>query len=79
LACEYTIPSYLSAGAKEILKKILVTDPFRRYSVVAIRNHEWFKNGNSSSSNNHSDFASHEMDGIIVGTDSIPVLPDILS
>ena len=77
LACEYSLPSYLSVGAKDLLKKVLVTDPFRRYSVLAIRNSDWFKNGLSS--NNHGNLESHELDGIIVGTDPIPVLPDILS
>jgi len=75
LACEYTIPSYLSAGGKEILKKILVTDPFRRYSVMAIRNNDWFNTKEKSGNNVN----SHEMEGIIIGTDEIPVLPDILS
>ena len=33
LACEYTLPSYLSSNVKDLMRKILVTDPYRRYSV----------------------------------------------
>lgn len=43
LACDYSLPNYLSGSAKEIMKKILVTDPFRRYSVQQIKAHDWFK------------------------------------
>jgi serine/threonine protein kinase len=33
LACEYSLPSYLSSNVKDLMRKILVTDPYRRYSV----------------------------------------------
>ena len=43
LACEYSLPSYLSSNVKDLMRKILVTDPYRRYSVQAIKGTEWFR------------------------------------
>lgn len=87
LACEYSLPSYLSNNCKDLMRKILVTDPYRRYSVQAIKNSEWFRtaaNGlqasNANASFSHAQKTqSSELEGIIIGKDSIPILPDILS
>lgn len=67
LACDYTIPSFISAANKDLITKILNTDPNKRYRISDIRSHEWY-----------SKVKSVEMDGIIIGKDKIPVLQDAL-
>ena len=40
---DFDIPSFVSLQAKDLLTKILNTDPDKRYSISDIRNHVWFK------------------------------------
>ena len=39
---KYKIPEFLSDGAKDIISKILVTDPKKRYTIEQIKKHPWF-------------------------------------
>jgi 5'-AMP-activated protein kinase, catalytic alpha subunit len=38
----YILPSFLSESSKDLVSKILVTDPQRRLSIDGIRSHPWF-------------------------------------
>jgi 5'-AMP-activated protein kinase catalytic alpha subunit len=42
LACDYLIPGFISASCKELIRKILNTDPLERIKVSDIRAHEWY-------------------------------------
>ncbi|CAH9095782.1 unnamed protein product [Cuscuta epithymum] len=39
----YTLPSHLSAGARNLIPQMLVVDPLKRISITGIRQHPWFK------------------------------------
>jgi 5'-AMP-activated protein kinase catalytic alpha subunit len=39
---EFSIPSSVSPSAKDLIKKILNTNPNKRYTIEEIKNHEWF-------------------------------------
>lgn len=41
----YNLPSYLSAGARSLLQKMLVVNPINRITIEGIRDHAWFKEG----------------------------------
>lgn len=62
LSANYQIPSFVSPECKDLLKRILDTDPRTRYSISEIRNHTWYKQAQPE-----------EKDGIIVGINPIPV------
>jgi 5'-AMP-activated protein kinase catalytic alpha subunit len=62
----FELPEFLSRSAKDLLKKILNTDPETRYKIVDIRKHSWMKSAMSNIEN--------QSEGIIVGYNSIPVL-----
>lgn len=38
----YILPSYLSDSSKDIISKMLVTDPLKRINIEEIRRHPWF-------------------------------------
>jgi 5'-AMP-activated protein kinase catalytic alpha subunit len=42
----YTLPKFLSYTLKDLIRKILVTDPNKRYNFEQIRNHPWFSLNN---------------------------------
>jgi 5'-AMP-activated protein kinase catalytic alpha subunit len=42
LSCDYLIPGFISAQCKDLIKKILNTDPNTRISIKDLKNHEWF-------------------------------------
>lgn len=65
LACDYKIPTSVSGSLKELMKKILNTSPEKRITVAELRAHEWYTK-----------IRSVELDGIIVGKDSIPVIDE---
>ena len=67
LACDYVIPGFISPSNKDLLQKILNTDPAKRFKITDIRTHEWYTK-----------IRSVEMEGIIVGKDRIPVIHDQL-
>jgi len=66
LNCDYLIPGFISANCKEMIKKILNTDPVTRPKAVEIRKHPWYQL-----------IESVEMEGIIVGQETIPIIEDI--
>ncbi|XP_057805129.1 SNF1-related protein kinase catalytic subunit alpha KIN10-like [Salvia miltiorrhiza] len=39
----YTLPSHLSAGARDLIPRMLVVDPMKRITTREIRQHPWFK------------------------------------
>lgn len=68
LNCDYLIPGFISKSSKDLIKKILNTDPTKRLAIKEIRSHEWYAQIKSS-----------EIDGIVVNKDRIPVLEEYLS
>jgi len=40
---KFSIPEHVSSNCKDLLKKILVTDPNKRITIKQIKNHPWFK------------------------------------
>ena len=64
LSGEYKIPKHLSEDAKDILSKILNTNPEKRFRVEDIRKHKWWALGSSQKNYSH---------GIIVGYNRIPI------
>jgi 5'-AMP-activated protein kinase catalytic alpha subunit len=43
LSGEFSIPKFVSSEGKDLIKRILNTDPEERYTAKDIRNHSWFK------------------------------------
>ena len=43
LNAEYSLPKFLSDDAKDFISKIFVTDPEKRISMAAIREHPWYQ------------------------------------
>lgn len=41
MSAEYTLPKFLSGQCKDLIRRILNTDPETRYQVSDIRNHTW--------------------------------------
>lgn len=63
---KFTIPSYVSEPCKDLLKKILTTDPSKRISINQIKNHPWYKLNNAKIS-----------DGLFINYHVIPVIKAI--
>ena len=42
LNCDYLIPGFISQGCKDLIKKILNTDPNTRLKIHDIRSHDWY-------------------------------------
>lgn len=40
---DYQIPSFVSSKARDLLKRVLNTDPKSRYNIKQIKSHPWFK------------------------------------
>ena len=62
LSANYQIPSFVTPEWRDLIKKILDTDPRTRLTIPEIRDHPWYKQ-----------VAPNEKDGIIVGINAIPV------
>jgi hypothetical protein len=43
MSAEYTLPKFLSAEAKDLIKNIFITNPDERFGVEEIRSHPWYK------------------------------------
>ena len=56
LNCDYLLPGFISSSCKDLIKKVLNTDPGKRLKLQEIREHEWY-----------SQITSVELEGIIVG------------
>ncbi len=67
LSCDYLIPGFISANCKDLIKKILNTDPQTRFTIKDIRAHDWFNQVRPA-----------DIEGIVVGKDSIPVIDEAL-
>lgn len=39
----YTLPSHLSAGARDLIPRMLIVDPMKRMTIPEIRQHPWFQ------------------------------------
>ncbi len=39
---DYKIPSFVSDKVKDLIKRILNTDPSKRFTIQQIKNHSWF-------------------------------------
>lgn len=39
----YTLPSHLSAGARDLIPRMLIVDPMKRMTIPEIRTHPWFQ------------------------------------
>ncbi|KAH7387108.1 hypothetical protein KP509_16G005800 [Ceratopteris richardii] len=39
----YTLPSYLSAGARDLIPRMLLVDPLKRVTIPDIKQHPWFQ------------------------------------
>jgi 5'-AMP-activated protein kinase catalytic alpha subunit len=68
LAGDYTIPKFVSADAKDLLKGVLNTDPEKRLTLKDIKNHRWMAQARLPT----------QCDGLIVGYHRIPTDMDIL-
>ena len=68
LNCDYLIPGVISKAAKDLIRKVLNTDPQKRFLVNDIRTHEWY-----------GQVKPVEMEGIIIGKDRVPVIEEFLS
>jgi len=68
LNAEYKVPSFISKDGADIIKGILETDADKRLSIEQIREHPWYKQ-----------YPEVRHNGIIVGTDQIPVDEGLLS
>lgn len=68
LNADYTIPDFVSPDCRDLITKILNTDPQHRYTLKDIRAHVWFKQIKSPK----------EYSGIICGKQPIPVDKQIL-
>jgi 5'-AMP-activated protein kinase catalytic alpha subunit len=62
LSANYQIPSFVSPECKDLMRRILNTDPKTRYTIEDIREHPWYRQ-----------ITQDEKEGIIVGINSIPV------
>lgn len=60
---KFSIPNFVSEPAKDLLRKILNTDPYRRYTIQQIKAHPWF-NALAPSIN----------EGLLINIHIIPVL-----
>ncbi len=72
----FNIPNFISSNCKDLIKKILVTDPKKRFSFEDIKNHSWFNlaNGNFNLGKN----IFFESPGIFINQDVIPIDKDII-
>ena len=64
---DYKMKWYFSESVRDLIKNILVVDPQERYTIKEIKKHKWYNSG---------EFRPSTFDGIIVGTDPIPVIEE---
>ena len=69
---KFEIPNHVSDKAKDLLNKILVTDPKKRFTINQIKNHPWFSLYNNKGKLMISD-------GLILSKYVVPVDEDIVS
>ncbi len=71
----FSLPSFLSPSCKDLLKKILVTDPKKRYGFEEIKHHSWFMSVNNVMGKNF----FFNSPGVFVGEDVIPIDVEIIA
>ena len=71
----FSLPSFLSASCKDLLKKILVTDPKKRYGFEEIKHHTWFMSVNNVMGKN----IFFNSPGIFIEEDVIPIDIEIIA
>ena len=71
----FSLPSFLSSSCKDLLKKILVTDPKKRYGFEEIKHHAWFMSVNSVMGKN----IFFNSPGVFVEEDVIPIDVEIIA
>jgi 5'-AMP-activated protein kinase, catalytic alpha subunit len=67
---KFTIPNYISDSAKDLLKKILTTDPSKRYNINMIKSHAWYNLINPSYNTN---------EGLLINLHVIPIDETLVS
>ena len=68
LNCDFLIPGFISKASKDLIKKILNTDPTKRFTMTEIKNHEWYSQVK----------VPEITEGIVIGKDRVPVLEEFL-
>lgn len=68
LSCKYEVPEWFSNEARDLISKILNTEPNRRLSIDKIKAHPWYSQYKQSIS-----------DGILIGYSTIPINSNVLS
>jgi 5'-AMP-activated protein kinase catalytic alpha subunit len=68
LNADFQLPKFVSEDAKDLITKILNTDPEKRYKIEDIRKHPWFNLVK----------CEENFRGTIVGIDQVPIDPEIL-
>ena len=71
----FSLPSFLSQSCKDLLKKILVTDPKKRYGFEEIKHHPWFLSVNNVMGRN----IFFNSPGVFVDEDVLPVDVEIIA
>ena len=71
----FSLPSFLSSSCKDLLKKILVTDPKKRYGFEDIKHHGWFMSVNNVMGKN----IFFNSPGVFVGEDVMPIDIEIVA
>ena len=71
----FSLPSFLSASCKDLLKKILVTDPKKRYGFEEIKHHTWFMSVNNVMGKN----IFFNSPGVFIEEDVIPIDVEIIA
>ena len=71
----FSLPSFLSQSCKDLLKKILVTDPKKRFGFEEIKHHPWFLSVNNFMGKN----IFFNSPGVFVDEDVLPVDVEIIA
>jgi 5'-AMP-activated protein kinase catalytic alpha subunit len=69
LSADYQVPSFLSAEATDLIKRILTTDPEKRITIEQIKQHPWFNLRKQTLPKNP---------GTLIGIDCAPIDVEIL-
>ena len=70
----FSLPSYLSPACKDLIKKILITDPEKRYTFDKIKQHPWFNSVNGIFCKN----IFFNSPGVLVERDVLPIDASII-
>ncbi len=67
LNCDYLMPGFINKQCKDLIRKVLNTDPVQRIKIDDVRKHDFYTAAKGV-----------EMEGIVVGQDRIPIIEEIL-